>query len=91
MITDCTILVNFLEKYLPDLFKFLIENNFELSLNNFVHKWFVGLFVQNFEKEISLIIWDFYFLEGSMVLFKAALAVMKILKKDLMEDPSFGI
>lgn len=90
MITDCAILVNFLEKYLPDLYKFLMENNFELSLDNFIHKWFVSFFVQNFQKEICVVIWDFFFLEGNIVLFKAALAVLKILKKDIMEDTSFG-
>ena len=38
MITDCAIIINFAEKYLPDLFKFLIANNFEQCLNNFIHK-----------------------------------------------------
>jgi hypothetical protein len=91
MITDCSILVNFIEKYLPDLYKFLLNNNFELSLNNFIHKWLVTLFVQNFDKEINLVIWDFLFLEGNIVLFKSALAILKILKNEIMESPNFGM
>jgi hypothetical protein len=90
MITDCLILVNLLQKYLPDLYNFLVNNGLEENLNNFIHKWFVSLFVQNFKEEFSLLIWDFLFLEGNIILFKAGLAVFKILKNEVMEKNDFG-
>ncbi len=91
MITDSVILITFLQKYLPDLFKFLfIDNNFGSSFSNFMHKWFVSLFVQNFPENFSMLIWDFLFLEGNIIIFKSALAVLKILRKDIMVNNNFG-
>jgi hypothetical protein len=90
IITDCSILINFIEKYLPDLFAYLKNNNLELGITNFIHKWFVSLFAQNFSSDVNLIIWDFLFLEGNMVMFKAALGILKILKNEIMSSPNFG-
>jgi hypothetical protein len=90
MITDCLILVNLLQKYLPDLYNFLVSSGLEENINNFIHKWFVSLFVQNFKEEFSLLIWDFLFLEGNITLFKAGLAVFKILKNEIMVKNEFG-
>jgi hypothetical protein len=78
-----------LKKYIPKLFKFLMANGFELSLNNFIHKWFVSLFTQNFNETTSLMIWDFLFLEGNIILFKAALGVFSILKNKIMSNTVF--
>lgn len=80
-----------LQLYLPDLYKFLMDNGFEISLNNFIHKWFVGLFTQNFSEEYSLIIWNNLFLEGNIVLFKASLAVFKSLREGILKQRTFGI
>ena len=92
MITDCVIMNNMLEKYLPDLYKFLIDDHqLGSSLDNFIHKWFISLFTQNFREDFSLTIWDFLFLEGNSVLFKAGLAILKILKKQILEKQNFGI
>lgn len=91
MITDCVIMINMLQKYLPDLYKFLTqEHSLEASVNNFIHKWFISLFTQNFSEEFSLVIWDYLFLEGNIVMFKAGLAVFKILKTQIMLQRSFG-
>ncbi len=91
MITDCVIMTNMIQKYLPDLHAFLIyEHSFEASLSNFIHKWFISLFVQNLNKDLSLIIWDFIFLEGNIVVFKSTLAILKILKNEIMSKSSFG-
>jgi hypothetical protein len=91
IITDCTLLNNFIQKYLPDLYDFFIKLGFEMNLNNFIHKWLVSLFTQNFSDEISLLIWDFLFLEGNIVLFKSAIAILKILKDEIMTYNNFGI
>jgi hypothetical protein len=89
IMVDCTILNSLLSKYIPELSEHLITNGFELNLNNFIYKWFVSLFIQNFNDEFSLIIWDFLFLEGSIVLFKAALAIFMNLKNSILNHYDF--
>lgn len=90
VIVDSTILHKFIEIYLPDLVSYLRDIGCEINLDTIVFKWFVSLFVQNMPMEFSLIIWDMLFLEGNIVLFKAALGIFKILKKDLMARSSMG-
>ena len=72
-----------MEKYLPDLYYFFQHNQFELTVSNFIHKWFVCLFTQNFNLNLSAIILDFFFLEGYIILTKACLGVFTILRKQL--------
>jgi hypothetical protein len=90
IITDCTLLNILIKKYLPDLYKFFVEIGFEMSLNNFIHKWLVSLFIQNFNDTVSIKIWDYLFLEGNIVLFKSAIAILKNLKDFLMSKDNFG-
>jgi hypothetical protein len=86
---DCTILNNMLSKYIPEIYEHLMNNGFELNMNNFIYKWFVSLFIQNFNEEYSLIIWDFLFLEGSVVIFKAALAIFMNMKNKILNHTNF--
>jgi len=90
VITDCTLLNILIEKYLPDLQEYLTLIGFDISLNNFIHKWLVSIFIQNFNDSFSIKIWDFLFLEGSIVLFKAGIAVLKSLKSEIMLNRNFG-
>ena len=43
---------------------------------------------KNLNPQLSLIIWDVLFLEGNLVLFKAALGLFKIFKKEIMQKDS---
>lgn len=86
---DCTILNSLLSKYIPEITEHLTNTEFDNNLNNFIYKWFVSMFTQNFEEEYSLIIWDFIFLEGSIVIFKAALAIFMNLKNSILENSNF--
>ena len=90
VIVDSTILHKFIEVYLPDLVNYLTQIGCELNLDTIIFKWFVSLFVQALPMEFSLIIWDMLFLEGNIVIFKAALGLFKILKKELMTKTSMG-
>lgn len=53
-------------------------------VNTFLHKSLLGLFTQDYDEETSLLIWDFLFLEGNIVLIKTALAVFGCLSKRLV-------
>lgn len=78
-----------IQKYMPDLSQYFIKNQFELTVNNFIHKWLVGLFTQNFNYQLSDIILDFFFLEGSIILTKTCLGVFAILRPVLMSFNDF--
>lgn len=91
MITDCIIMKMLIKKYLPELYKFLIEtHSFDNSLDNFIYKWFITIFAQNFNKEFTYLIWDFIIMDGNIILFKAVLAILKIMKNEILLQNSFG-
>jgi hypothetical protein len=88
IMVDCSILIKLIKIYLPSLYNHLIEIGYELSLNNLLYKWFVSVFIQNLSQELSFIIWDLLFLEGSIVMFKGALALLKIIKRSVLSKES---
>src|SRR5689334_14915698 len=85
---DCTILIKLVKIYLPSLYHHLIEIGLELSLNNVLYKWFVSVFIQNLSYELSLVIWDVLFLDGTVALFKGSLGVLKIIKDQIIQKNS---
>lgn len=84
MIIDTTIINEFLKKYFPDLREFFTRNDFEVS--NFVHKWLVTLFTENFQEETTNLIWDYVFLEGNIVLIKSCLIMFSILRQSILKN-----
>lgn len=88
IIVDTSILHILLKMYHPDLYSHLVGIGYDLSLNNILYKWFVSLFIQNTNDELSFIIWDSLFLEGNIVLFFASLALFRIMKYDMMQTES---
>lgn len=52
LLTDASIVISFIESYLPDLHKHLVDVGFELHLNNLLYKWFLALFIQNIPYEV---------------------------------------
>lgn len=52
LLTDGSIVISFIESYLPDLYKHLLDVGFELHLNNLIYKWFLALFIQNIPYEV---------------------------------------
>jgi hypothetical protein len=84
IMVDCSILIKLIKIYLPLVYNHLCDIGFEMSLNNVLYKWFVSVFIQNLSTDLSLIIWDMIFLEGNFIFFKAALAILKIMKKTIL-------
>ena len=80
---DIYIITNFIKKYFP---KIKIFNNkmFENSIVNFINKNLICLLTNDLNEKTSLLIWDFIFLEGNIVIMKTFLAIINILKKDLL-------
>jgi hypothetical protein len=44
VMVDGAILIRFLQIYIPDLYKYLLELGFEMHLNNIIFKWFAGIY-----------------------------------------------
>ena len=61
-------------------------NSKELSINNYIHKWLIGLFTQNLSEEITNLIWDLFFLEGNAVLIQTSIILFYILKDQLLHN-----
>ena len=85
IIIQTTIIDTFISFYLKKFYEFLLDNNFKLSLNNFIHKWMVSLFTQALSPEMVYTFFDFFFLEGEMCLFKGALFIMFYMQKIISE------
>lgn len=82
---DCAILLPFIKNMVPQVCDHLATLGFELTLNNLLYKWFVSIFMQGMNEEIWLPIWDLLFLDGYIVLFKAAIAILILAKDQILK------
>ena len=76
--------LEFINKYFPNLGQSFKENDF--PVDNFIHKWLLTLFIENFQEETTLLIWDCLFLEGNIVLIKSCLIIFTILKRLITKE-----
>ena len=79
-----TLIEQLLSQFLPELFNFIQSNYYEIHITNILYKWLLSLFVEGFPEKLSLIIWDSLFLNGDIILFKASLGILKLLKNEIM-------
>ncbi len=77
-----------LSQFLPELFFFIQNNYYTIHFTNILYKWLLSLFIENFPEKLSLIIWDNLFLNGDIILFKAALGIIRLLKNDILKVKS---
>jgi len=66
--------------------RFLLDNSFKLSLNNFIHKWMVSLFAQALSPEMVYTFLDFFLLDGEICLFKGVLFIMVVMQNIILEQ-----
>ena len=85
---DCTILKWLLHTYATKVNEHLISKGYELILNNILYKWLLSLFIHTTSEEVMLCIWDVLLVEGHIVLFKAAIALLRIIEKDILSNES---
>ena len=86
IIIETTIIDTFISFYLKNLYNYLVENSFKLSLNNFIHKWMVSLFTQALSPEMAYTFLDYFFLDGEICLFKCSLFVMTMIEEYLTKN-----
>ena len=89
IVVETTMVENMLGLYFPDLYKFIMDSNFNIPLRNFIHKWMVCLFTQNMSKEMIYTFFDFFFLEGRDLLIKNSLFIFSYIHDKLMQSDDF--
>lgn len=72
-----------MKKYLPKLHQHLLDEM--VTPNLYTIPWFMTIFATNMPLELTLRIWDIFFIEGQKILFRIALAIMKINEKELLK------
>jgi len=75
---DIRIFTDILQRVYPQLYKMF--ETIGLSLPVATTRWFLCLFVTVVPSETALRIWDTFFLHGTLILFRASLAVLKQLE-----------
>ncbi|KAF8561489.1 hypothetical protein P879_03787 [Paragonimus westermani] len=79
---DQAVLCHLLPFYLPEVDHLLKENEIELSLITL--QWFLTLYSSVCSTAVTLRIWDLLFYDGSVVLFRIALALLTIKESELL-------
>lgn len=82
IITDTKIIIRLIKKYFPELEK-IIDTEL-MTIKNFINKWLITIFTNDFQKELGYLIWDYLLLQGNIILFKSVFAIFSILKKRLL-------
>ena len=90
MMTDSAIMLNMIEDSLPKVINHLQKNNSEIFLKNLLYKWFISLFLENMNKKISYVIFDFFLFEGNIILFKATLLIIFLIKDKILNINNFA-
>ena len=57
----------------------------------FLIDWFLTLFARTLSQDVACRVWDLYFLEGFILLYRTALAVLKLLTYMLLQEDITGI
>ena len=77
-----------LKKYMPKLYVHLEQQYFMPPL--YATQWFMTLFSSNMPLELTLRIWDIFFIEGQKILYRIGLAIFKINEKEMMHHDNEG-
>ena len=86
IVVETTIIENLISFYFPKLNEFLLENNFNVPLRNFIHKWMVGLFTQTLSPEMVYTFFDFLFLDGRDLLIQNSLFIISFIHDKLISN-----
>ena len=74
--------------YTPDLLKKLEKTDKLIYLQNILLQWFITLFIIKFPKKLQLFIWDIFFIEKKLVLYKVSISLMHKYKYEISSADS---
>lgn len=78
---DQKVLQSLITNYLPSIDETLKQHDIDISLITF--QWFLTLFASVVHMKILLRLWDFFFCDGSIVLFQLTLGMIKLKEQSL--------
>ena len=88
IVVDTIIIKLLVKKFIPDISKRIEEKDDFLGDfigNNFINRGLINLFSNGMiDKDISLLIWDYLFIEGNIVLLKSFLAIYYYLSDTIL-------
>jgi len=87
MHVDQKVFESLVKARLPKLFNHFVELSFPLEF--VTYQWFLCLFVNSLPLDTTLRIWDCFLHEGSKALFRAGLAILMILQKQILSANTF--
>ncbi|XP_003374134.1 TBC1 domain family member 2B [Trichinella spiralis] len=85
---DQRVLDEIVHEKLPKVYAHL--RSFEVDLSLFTFSWFLTIFVDNFPHQTYLNIWDCFLFEGNKVLFRFAIAALKLKEDEIVACKSSG-
>ncbi|KRX14522.1 TBC1 domain family member 2B [Trichinella nelsoni] len=85
---DQRVLDEIVHEKLPKVYAHL--HSFEVDLSLFTFSWFLTIFVDNFPHQTYLNIWDCFLFEGNKVLFRFAIAALKLKEDEIVACKSSG-
>ena len=77
------------KKYLPKLHQHLLDNHYEPSM--YGSQWFMTIYAIALPFEVVLRIWDIFFAEGKNIIYRIALAILKLNQEKLLTCDLDGI
>ena len=84
MMVDCASTLKVFKILQKDTMNHLNKLNGKIFINNLLSQWFLSLFVHKTNLETFLVIWDAMFFEGYIVLIRAAIGILCIMKDRLL-------
>ena len=72
------IFLSLLKKHVPKVYEHLLHKDRQISPSMYASQWFITLFSVNFRYEILVRVFDCFLCEGIKIIYRVALALMKI-------------
>ena len=86
VVIETTIIENLISVCFPHLYNFLLDNNLNIPLRNFIHKWMVCLYTTTLSPEMVYTFFDFLFLDGRDTIIKNSLFIMSFIHDKLINN-----
>lgn len=87
VLVDQKVFAHILNEEKPILFEHLRSLGLDVALVLF--QWFICLFASQFNQEVTEAIWDLLFLEGTVTIFRAAIAILDIMEEEILGNTEF--
>jgi hypothetical protein len=81
------VLLRLIKKYIPKIYEHFKAKEVHPSM--YASQWFITLFAVNFRFDILVRIFDVFLLEGQKILYRIALAVLKIKEDKILNKKGF--